>query len=69
LLVSTSRSATIRTSCAAVAFERLGDYVAGEIDRHNVLQRLTRLTLPMALVWEREDRAVPLAIGKRRRAA
>jgi pimeloyl-ACP methyl ester carboxylesterase len=51
---------------AAAAFQSLGDYIAGAIDAHNVLDRLAALreAFPIRLVWGSEDRAVPPAIGE-----
>jgi pimeloyl-ACP methyl ester carboxylesterase len=51
---------------AAAAFQSLGDYIAGAIDAHNVLDRRAALreAFPIRLVWGSEDRAVPPAIGE-----
>jgi len=55
---------------ASQAFARLGDYIAGGIDEHNVGSRLATAAgaMPMLLVWGAEDRAVPLSIGRGGRA-
>ena len=54
---------------AAEVFRRLGDYIAEEIDRDNIADRLKPLvgTLPLLLVWGEQDRAVPLAVGEQAR--
>ncbi len=51
---------------ASKSFARLGDYIADEVDKHNVGDRLAGLAErpPMMLVWGREDRAVPLSVGE-----
>ena len=55
---------------AAKAFARLGDYIAGGVDEHNVGTRLATVAdgMPMLLVWGAEDRAIPLSIGRQGRA-
>lgn len=51
---------------AAQAFARLGDYIAGGIDEHNVGTRLAAVAdgMPLLLVWGAEDRAIPPSIGE-----
>ena len=55
---------------AAQAFARLGDYIAGGVDEHNVGTRLATVAggVPLLLVWGAADRAVPLSIGRQGRA-
>ena len=55
---------------AEQAFARLGDYIAGGMDRHIIGTRLAEAAdgVPMMLVWGAEDRAVPLEIGREGRA-
>ena len=55
---------------AARAFARLGDYIAGGVDAHNVGTRLATAAqgIPMLLVWGAKDRAVPPGIGRQGRA-
>jgi 2-hydroxy-6-oxonona-2,4-dienedioate hydrolase len=55
---------------ATGAFQRLGDYIASEIDRDNVGERLKVLVgqIPMLLVWGDCDKAVPPRIGKQTQA-
>jgi 2-hydroxy-6-oxonona-2,4-dienedioate hydrolase len=54
---------------ARESFEKLGAYVAENIDNDSVAARLSARTadLPMLLVWGAKDKAVPLAIGERAR--
>ena len=51
---------------AGQAFARLGDYIAGGIDEHDVGTRLAAVAdgMPLLLVWGAEDRAVPLSVGE-----
>lgn len=55
---------------AAEAFARLGDYIAGGIDEHNVGTRLAAVAggTPLLLVWGAEDRAVPPCVGRQGQA-
>lgn len=55
---------------AATGFRRLGDYIAEEIDRDNVGERLAGLANrpPVLLVWGALDKAVPPAIGEQAQA-
>ena len=55
---------------AAEAFARLGDYIAGGIDEHNVGTRLAAVAggTPLLLVWGAEDRAVPPSVGRQGQA-
>lgn len=55
---------------AKEAFVRLGDYIAEQIDQHNVGEKLAGLvdSIPVLLVWGQEDRAVPLSVGEQARA-
>ncbi|HUT50567.1 MAG TPA: alpha/beta fold hydrolase [Alphaproteobacteria bacterium] len=52
------------------AFERLGDYIAEEVDQHNVGEKLAGLKErpPIMLVWGRQDGAVPPSVGEKGRA-
>jgi 2-hydroxy-6-oxonona-2,4-dienedioate hydrolase len=51
---------------ADAGFERLGDYIAEEVDQHNVGDQLATLKdqLPIMLVWGRQDGAVPMSLGE-----
>jgi 2-hydroxy-6-oxonona-2,4-dienedioate hydrolase len=51
---------------AAESFERLGDYIAEEIDRDGIGPRLATLatTLPVLLVWGEIDKAVPMTVAR-----
>jgi pimeloyl-ACP methyl ester carboxylesterase len=51
---------------AAESFQRLGDYIAEEIDRDGVGPHLAALaaTLPILLVWGELDKAVPMAVAR-----
>jgi pimeloyl-ACP methyl ester carboxylesterase len=51
---------------AAESFERLGDYIAEEIDRDGIGPRLAVLaaTLPILLVWGELDKAVPTIVAR-----
>jgi len=55
---------------ADAAFARLGDYVAEEIDQHNIGDKLAELKgqIPVMLVWGRQDGAVPPSVGEQGRA-
>ena len=55
---------------ADAAFARLGDYVAEEIDQHNVGDQLAELKerIPIMLIWGRQDGAVPPSVGEQGRA-
>ena len=51
---------------AAESFERLGDYIAEEVDQHNIGEMLAQSIgrIPVLLVWGRDDKAVPLSVGE-----
>jgi pimeloyl-ACP methyl ester carboxylesterase len=50
---------------ARVCFEKLGRYIANQLDADLVGSELDRCggAFPISLVWGREDRTVPLAVG------
>jgi 2-hydroxy-6-oxonona-2,4-dienedioate hydrolase len=51
---------------AREAFEKLGNYIAQDIDNDNIGAALARMTeMPTLLVWGAKDKAVSLDIGKR----
>ena len=55
---------------AADSFARLGDYIAEEVDQHNVGENLAEVSggVPVMLVWGRQDKAVPLSVGEQGKA-
>ncbi len=54
---------------ARESFEKLGDYIAEDVDHDSVGERLSAriADLPMLLVWGAKDKAVSLEIGERAR--
>jgi pimeloyl-ACP methyl ester carboxylesterase len=52
---------------ASESFSKLGTYIAADIDRDAVGERLSALTanLPMVLIWGAKDKAVSLEVGER----
>lgn len=54
---------------ASLAFSRLADYFLHHIDEDAIGEQLAKLapSLPVLLIWGREDRSVPLSIGLKTR--
>jgi pimeloyl-ACP methyl ester carboxylesterase len=53
---------------AAESFAALGNYVAADLDRDVVGERLAACDFPILLVWGEQDKTVPLAAAERARA-
>lgn len=53
---------------AKESFATLGNYIASDLDRDVVGERLAKATLPVLLVWGEQDKTVPPAAGEKARA-